>query len=118
MELSINKKILNNLNEISYGSNNIEDIDKPLLDGYELFDKYCEYEGEIEDFADRWNSCTGDPDTVRRNRIKIINPTVINFVSDYGEDLINNWDEFYDIMEDNNQHTALFAIEKEIEKYK
>lgn len=116
--MGISNKVLRKLNEVSLNSMNIEDIDKPLKDGYELFNIYGDIESDtIDDFANRWNNVTGDPDSVRRERIKIINPAVVKFVEEYGEDLKADWDNFYDIMEDNNYHTALFAIEKELQKY-
>ncbi len=101
--------ILNSINE-EYNSD--------LLSGSSLFDEYCNIEMDmLGDFADKWNSCVGSPDEVRRQRIELINPAVMAFVSKYKEDLKAHWDDFYDIMEDNNFHTPLFAIEKELQKY-
>lgn len=82
-----------------------------------LFDMWVDMENDIPDFADKWNNCTGYPEEVRRQRIRLVNPTVVEFVSEYADDLKANWDEFYDLMEDSNYHTPLFAIEKELAKY-
>ena len=108
---NISTNIIKNLNE-SY-----DEEDRIELNADELFNKFVDMEDDIEDFADRWNSCMGYPDDVRRQRIKIINPIVIEFVGDYYEDLKANWEAFEDIMEDNNYHTPLLAIEKEMAKY-
>lgn len=82
-----------------------------------LYDMWINMENDIPDFADKWNNCTGYPEEVKRQRIRLVNPTVVEFVSEYADDLKANWDEFYDLMTDGNYHTPLFAIEKELAKY-
>lgn len=117
MSKNISNIIMKNINEEFFGGAEFEKEENTSLDANGLFDKFAEMEGNIEDFADKWNNCTGYPDEVKRQRIRLINPVVVEFVGEYADDLKANWDEFYDIMEDNNYHTALFAIEKELGKY-
>lgn len=117
MKHSSSAKIISAINEEFYGGSEFSDEKEPSKTAMDLYSAWQDHSGRIEDFANRWNSCTGYPDDVRRMRIKIINPAVVDFVSENAEDLKDNWDEFFDIMEENNEHTASFAIEKELSKY-
>ena len=94
-----------------------EEEERKLLDANDLLNKWIEMENDIPDFADKWNSCTGYPEEVKRQRIKLVNPTVVEFVNEYADDLKANWEEFSSLMTDDNYHTPLFAIEKELSKY-
>ncbi|MBO7615027.1 MAG: hypothetical protein J6T15_04965 [Bacilli bacterium] len=96
----------------------VEDLEKKPLSVNKLFKIWCDLMMDIEDFADKWNGCKGTPDEVRRQRIQLVNPAVVEFVSENYDSIKAQWDSFYDIMEDNNFHTPLIAIEMEMNKYK
>ena len=108
------------INEEYFGGSEFEDEEdqrKPLT-AEELFTQYTDEQDRwIEDFDDKWNSCTGYPDEVRRQRMRLINPVVVKFVTEYEEDLKENWEEFKNILTENNYHTVLASIEKELSKY-
>lgn len=115
--LAERKRQVTEMNEEFYGGAEFAEEEKKPLSADELFTTWCDMESDIEDFAEKWNGCKGTPDEVRRQRIRLVNPTVIEFVSENEEDLRANWDKFEDIMTDNNFHTPLIAIEKELQKY-
>lgn len=94
----------------------LESIDDKMS-AEELFNLYSEMQGRIEDFADKWNNFKGYPEEVNRQRTKLINPVVVDFVNDYYEDIKDNWEELSDIMHENNYHIAADTIEKEMKKY-
>ena len=109
------------INEEYFGGADFEDDEEDVrepLNAQALFTQYLDEQDRwIEDFDDRWNSCTGYPDEVRRQRMRLINPVVVKFVTEYEEDLKENWEEFKSILTENNYHTVLSAIEKELSKY-
>ena len=100
------------MKEDSYGDSSYDNTSAS-----KLFNAYADMQSNIEDFADKWNNCKGYPDEVKRQRIKLINPVVVEFVNEYADDLKYDWESFEDIMTENNYHTALEAIEKELSKY-
>ena len=120
MRNNISNEIYSNLLEEYFGGADFEDEEdqrKPLT-AEELFTQYTDEQDRwIEDFDDKWNNCTGYPDEVRRQRMRLINPVVVKFVTEYEDDLRENWEEFKNILTENNYHTVLASIEKELSKY-
>ena len=103
------------LNEAFYGGVEFENNRSAM----ELFDILTDMErDDFPDLMDKWNEITGYPDDVRKKRIILINPLVVKFVEENHEALLKNWEEFSDILTDNNFHTYLIAIENELNKYK
>ena len=95
----------------------LESINKPLT-AEDLFNIYRDIQGDvIEDFADKWNNIKGYGWEVQRERTKLVNPAVVRFVEDYGDEIKDNLIELDEIMCDNNFYVQIEAIKKELGKF-
>ena len=125
VQRKLEDEVIQEFNE-TYGNGKVErdtrvpiHESKDVLDAKKLFDKLCDMEEyDYPNLIDEWNNITGYPDEVRKKRIELINPLVVKFVSEYKDDIVANWEEFSDILTDNNFHTYLVAINAELSKYK
>ena len=95
----------------------LESVNTPLS-AEDLFNIYRDIQGDmIEDFADKWNNIKGYGWEVQRERTKLVNPAVVRFVEDYGDEIKDNLIELDEIMCDNNFYVQIEAIKKELGKF-
>ena len=67
--------------------------------------------------VDEWNDYTGDkPNDIYKYHEDLERPLVKDFLAKYKDKVLANWNDFFQAMENDNQHTALHLIAKELGK--
>lgn len=75
-----------------------------------------EYSGDYYSM-DEWNGCTSDkPNDIYKYHDDLERPLVKDFLAKYKDEVLANWNDFFQAMENDNRHTALHLIAKELGK--